>query len=32
MIDGDPFAKDGIFDQIEISPLRLTLGSWRPAD
>lgn len=32
MIDGDPFARDGIFDQVEISPVRLTLGSCRPAD
>jgi uncharacterized protein YciI len=30
MIDGDPFARDGIFDQVEISPVRLTLGGWRP--
>ena len=32
MIDGDPFAKEGIFDRVEISPVRLTLGSCRPAD
>jgi hypothetical protein len=32
MIDGDPFARDGIFAQIEVSATRLTLGGWRPTD
>ncbi len=30
--EGDPFARDGIFAQIEVTATRLTLGGWRPAD
>jgi len=32
MIDGDPFTSDVIFETIEISPVRLTLGSCKPAE
>jgi uncharacterized protein YciI len=32
MIDGDPFASDGIFETVEISPVRLTLGGWKPGE
>ncbi len=30
--EGDPFARDGIFERIEVAATRLTLGEWRPAD
>jgi uncharacterized protein YciI len=30
--EGDPFARDGIFAEIEVFATRLTLGGWRPAD
>ena len=28
----DPFAREGIFAQIDVAATRLTLGGWRPAD
>lgn len=30
--DGDPFARDGVFAEIEVTPTRATLGGWRPAE
>jgi uncharacterized protein YciI len=30
--EGDPFARDGIFAQIEVTATRLTLGGWQPTD
>jgi len=32
MIDGDPFARDGVFERVEVTGTRLTIGGWRPAD
>jgi uncharacterized protein YciI len=29
---GDPFARDGIFAEIDVTAMRLTLGGWRPVD
>jgi uncharacterized protein len=32
MVDGDPFARDGVFARVEVTGTRLTLGGWRPAE
>jgi uncharacterized protein YciI len=30
--EGDPFDSEGLFERIEVKPLRVTLGGWRPAE